>query len=245
MSSRFTLILCWYGNQDDRLKLFNATLKSIAAQSLSRDKFEVIIIRDINSSYTALESVANKTISLPHRDLFDKAWFINVAARNASSEWIFVMDADIITDENYLQAVYDYMGKTKNYVFVPFNIVLRKNEDGSSNRLEYYKENIFGIGFCIKKKEFFEAGGMCESFDGYGCEDREICERHKANKENMVYTVTHQFHRYTQDTLFKHNVHLMELFLKHKNEMERRQYFVKDRVGNPLGPTPIYYGDLS
>jgi len=242
---KFSLIFCWYGKQEDRLRLFNATLQSISAQSLPRDMFELIIVRDMDASHPSLEKLADKVVTLPHRDLFCKSWFINVAARNSSAEWLFVMDADIITDRDYLKTVFEYMNSTKNYVFVPFNIVLRETEKGGADRLEYYKEDIFGIGFCIKKAEFFKSGGMCEGFDGYGCEDREICERHKHNKENMPYTVTHQFHKYTQDTLFVNNTHLMGVFLRNKAEMERRLALIGGLVGNPQGPVPVYYGDLT
>lgn len=241
---KFSIIVPWYGKSTERLLLFNRTTASALQQTLPRGNYELILVKDQEALTSTFEAVADKVIVMPHRPLFNKSWFINTAARQVSHDWFFLLDADLLLDGGHLQAISEYTDSATTYVFIPFSECKWMLEEGSNRIVDYTKLDIFGLGFCIRKHEFFKTGGMCENFDGYGGEDGDIYERHKGYTKHMKYMVTHQYHNHPEQIDFKWNQDLVKICRKNQKEIKERMISIKDQIGNALEPTLINYKDL-
>ena len=241
---KFSIIVPWYGKRTERLVLFNKTTLSVLQQTLLRSDYELILVKDADASVSAFEAVADKIIIMPHRALFNKSWFINTAARQVSHSWFFLLDADLLLDMDHLKAISSYIDTTTTHVFIPFNVCKWMLEDGSNRLVDYTKLDIFGLGFCIKKNDFFDSGGMCENFDGYGGEDGDIYERHKGYTKHMTYQVTHQYHDHPEQIDFKWNRDLIQICRRRQGDIKGKMMAIKNQIGNSLHPTLINYMDL-
>lgn len=241
--SKFSLLVTWYGNDLKRTTLLNGFTHCLENQTLPRSEFEVILVRDGECLPVRLETLVDKELVLPHR-VFNRAWFINCGARAATSKWLMILDADLLFGTEFFNEVVKYMATTTTYVFIPFNHAVWQDEDGSSRIIDYRNKDYFGLAYCIKKDEFFKHGGICESFFGYGGEDEEIGWKHRKNKEYMNQLVVHPFHARNQ-IIYEDSLRLIDAIRNNREEMERRQVLVKDKIGNPREPVLVDFRDLA
>jgi glycosyltransferase involved in cell wall biosynthesis len=240
---KFSIVIPWYGNQIDRIRNFDNTTKSILDQTLPRENLELILVKDTESGHTLYEEVADTVVTLKNRPLFNKAWFLNNAIRQVKYDWFFQLDAEAILDKNHLQDISDFMDKYSEYVFIPFDTIRWMERDGTHRFLDYSSVDVFGMGFCMKKYEYFYYGGECENFDGHGSEDADLYERHKKHSHHMQYIITHQYHTRAQ-TSFENNARLSIVCRTRQEDVKMRQMAIRDKIGNPDGPTLIKFDDL-
>lgn len=156
-----------------RLLLQNAEpMEIVVSEEDSHEKINL----DKFKNDSRVKKIFTRSLSKP----FNKSIAVNAGVSFALHTKIVMNDADIVPPKGYLQRIdtvlnsYDFcfFGKEIYNVELMRNVVIWKG----SKRVDYFS----GGSIAFTKKAFFEIGGMCEKFYGYGSEDCEFWER--ANK---------------------------------------------------------------
>jgi predicted glycosyltransferase involved in capsule biosynthesis len=163
-----------------------------------------------------------QSVYLPHNGLFQKSKLINLAAKECESKYIWLLDADVFLDFQYI------LKNIKNQDIIrPFNFIEHLGEektkaytsppDSGFGKLEDYppiaRSDYYGKYSVILKKEIFDSvGGLNEDFEGWGWEDIDFIHN-RLNKLNLKV-----------DVMEKSGVHLYHPDAPRTNE--RRNYFL-------------------
>lgn len=191
----------------DRLAQFRLSLASVLAQ---RDlAIEVIVVEHSpEPAYLADLPRGVKHIHLPMQrggELFNKAWALNVAAREARSDWLLLLDADMLAPRNLAAQVLATMQahSLESWRFCRwlFNLPaeampkLQRQRELVVARLGEVVQNL-PMPLAIRRQTYLELGGHDESFQGWGGEDLEFLSRLRTRRhsDGGVAPIVHLWH---------------------------------------------------
>jgi len=104
--------------------------------------------------------------------------------------------------------------------------------------MDFKDRNIMGIVFCIKKDKYWENGGMCENFWGWGGEYALLWEVYKKELTDMPYKLFHPYYDH-KDEFSEENKAMGIYCHEHTEEVRQSLISIKDRLGNSEGETLI------
>ncbi len=196
----FTLILPYkYSKCKYRQEALSKVVNCLMTQEFK--EFELIV-----TEYTDEEAMfpykelADKYIVSVCDKPFNKSWIVNQAVKEASHNYVAILDADNLFGTNFTRLVAEF---TKSYkVFQCANrSYLQPGPDNPLERVINFNEKRALMGcWCISKDVFWKVGGMNENYFGYGAEDNDMWIR--ANEldkiQEMQYNLTHSYHPWSQ-----------------------------------------------
>lgn len=216
-----SLIIAYtYSKDENRLEGLKSLMQSIESQTYKN--FETIVVEDTQGRKESLFPFGNKvnkviTITDPEHRKFNKAWVMNVGAREASTDNLLFIDAEISFGSDFLQKVVEF-AKDKEFFNCWSKYVCMTGRDNPNERYHYFCKTIRAmIGVFFSKKDFFfnTLGGYNENYFGYGGEDNDIFHRAKfifekgskkyfdnfwekfeTNIPVMEYTIYHHYHHW-------------------------------------------------
>jgi len=252
-NKKFSLIISYFLSDEQqhgteinpcRVKNANILAKTLSEQDFDRDSYECIVMTDDPCPYTDLHNFADRAIHMPHRRLFNKSWFFNNAARVALSDRLFFLDLDVEMPPGYLQMIAD---KTtdRNQVYSGLTHFKRECQPGVWDNGIYVNRCTLGYSSVIYKDKYWELGGMCENFRGYGGEDGEMYVKH-APILHLKGTMTHPYHNdsHVDWKAYSENVHLCQAVREHTDEYLKRLIPESINYGNPEKEHYINFNDL-
>lgn len=259
---KVSLIIAYtYSKDEHRLNGLKALMNSIKSQTYRN--FETLVVEDRqghNISRFPFRSEVDRviTISDPKNRKFNKAWLMNVGAREATTDNLFFIDAELSFGPDYLEKAVELIKRTpffngwSEYVCMP-------GRDNPKERRHYFEKDRRTIhamiGIFFSKKDFFfnKLGGYNENYFGYGGEDNDICYRarfifDKASAEKCVtsipslpYTVYHNYHHWHPvdgaNPLCPNRDEILEVTYAKPEEIINR--LIKTNIGNGACPTLI------
>jgi len=246
-SPKLTLIIAYtYNNDENRFIALTQLMKDIQNQTYRN--FEIIVVEDTQGKESVFpyKDKVDKIISItdPQNRKFNKSWVMNVGARDATTEHLLFIDAEMSFGTDYLQKIVDFI---PDKVF--FNGWVRYwcevGRDNPRRRIHYFDDTLHAMVGCFySTKDFFfnKLGGYCEDFFGYGGEDNEIYIRAKfiLNKiPALQYTIIHQYHHWHPESSHdplnpsRHAI-LTRTDLSPKDVINK---LVNSKIGNKWEPT--------
>jgi glycosyltransferase involved in cell wall biosynthesis len=207
--------------QDGLLKLFDC----IKRQTF-RD-FELILAEmtlDGTTVYTPYKP--DQHLVLNYKGIFNKSWVSNVAARKAKYDLLLSLDADVVFDEDYFQAISDYYEKYKNEFFVPWDkCIMGVGRDEPTERIvtgSYMRAA--ARAWCVMKDFYWKVGGMNEKYFGYGAEDQDMFFRAEHIMKIVTFMpceIRHTYHHFhPKDSSFPLNMKRVELLEQTKADLQ-------------------------
>lgn len=214
-------------NRADALKL---TLTYLEKQTLSPNNFEVIVIDDGSTDRTAeMVSNLNAPFRLQYFQQGNKgaAAARNLGAQEAQAEILLFLDADVVPDENLIQAHLTEHAHT-NPRLVVGRVKTWKRYSTSSNEqvidpdavsmdygeiarpLPFYM--LLGGNFSVRKTIFRSLGGFDEKFPSAGAEETEFAYR-------ALNTHIHLFYQPAAIGYHNHPRSLVDRFRQQQNHM--------------------------
>ena len=198
---KLSVIIPYTFGDDVREKNLSDLTYAIVDQTFT--DYELIIVEEVigdNKERAAFQGV-HRYITLRDSRKFNKSWCINVGVKNAQSDNVLVLDADMTFGKDYFERVMDF-ASTHPKFFNGFDIIrLLPGKDNPKLRvLPFKNQAIIGGAWFTNKKFFFdELGGFSEDYFGYGGEDNDTGERAKYILPGEVipalpYMITHQYH---------------------------------------------------
>lgn len=153
---KISAIVCTY----NREKYLEIALESLAAQTLARDAFEVVIIN--NNSTDNTEKVCSefhkKYSDIPYKYFIETDQGLSFARNRgiieSDAELVTFIDDDAWLDKNFLKEVVDFMESRKEVVSVGGTILL-DYEDKEPNWQTKYLASLFGYFKYSDKTEAF------------------------------------------------------------------------------------------
>jgi len=185
----------------NKIKYAKTCLHFLNKQTLKRNKYEIIIIEQVNSLlgdkrtggpfYNNMQGI-DKYITLqdPSENHFNQSWIANVGARVAKGTKLLFLNIDMVCSQNYLEAV----AKFNAPHFLAWGKVYRLTEQ-ISNRIcntgkvtpdmlrglpthKAHATKQCGSAVCSKKDFYWnQLGGYNENYLGWGEEDVDIATR--------------------------------------------------------------------
>lgn len=154
---KISAIVCTY----NREKYLEIALESLAAQTLARDAFEVVIIN--NNSTDNTEKVCSefhkKYSDIPYKYFIETDQGLSFARNRgiieSDAELVTFIDDDAWLDKNFLKEVVDFMESRKEVVSVGGTILL-DYEDKEPNWQTKYLASLFGYFKYSDKTEAFK-----------------------------------------------------------------------------------------
>ncbi|MDO8537289.1 MAG: glycosyltransferase family A protein [archaeon] len=145
-------------------KTIQKTLESLKNQSVK--DFECIVVNDGSSDKT--ESIAKKFsfVKIINQKNFGISYARNIGAKNAQSELIAFLDADVVVEKQWIEKMLKAFEKDKNVFCVCGNYSGELNGSFSSDFFAFTiaSSQFQGYNIAFRKKEFLETGGFDESF---------------------------------------------------------------------------------
>ncbi|MBL52210.1 MAG: glycosyl transferase [Candidatus Marinimicrobia bacterium] len=189
MSPLVSVIIPIY-NQE---KWIGRCLRSLMNQSMSRDKYELIVIDDGSndkSSY-ALELFKDeiKLIKLSKNKGLPAA--LNFGIRSAAGKYIVRVDSDDYVNENFLFLLYEFLEQNKYMDAVACDYLLINNKEEVIERKDCMEYPI-GCGIMFKSNHLFEIGLYDEEFQLN--EEKEL--RHRFEKKYQINRLELPLYRY-------------------------------------------------
>jgi len=129
---------------------------------------------------------------------------------------ILSLDADVVFDKNYFQAISDYYEKYKNEFFIPWNkCVMGVGRDEPTERVVDGKYmRAAARAWCVTREFYWRVGGMNEKYFGYGAEDQDMFFRAEHILKIVMfmdYEIHHTYHHFhPKDSAFPLNMHRVE-----------------------------------
>jgi len=192
---KLSIIIPVAGNNHFRTRNFEQCLKAIAKQDYKN--YEIIVVeQSIDNRFYKSESKEYKLIQIkdPQRRGFNLSWCRNVGARAATGDKLVLMDADMVFEHNYFEAIASdkspFAGGAFHYYWLrdedptlrlitswDFNSIYKEGSDNHLDKVFKFETFTNGCGYgavlIFDKKWYFESfGGYCEDFFKYGWEDK-------------------------------------------------------------------------
>lgn len=240
---KFSLLIVNYNTES----YIEALIHSLLEQTILKSDFEIIISNNVQNknleemiSKNSFYDIINiKVIQIDKNIGFGRA--TNAAAELADGEHLLIINPDVLmTDNNYLSLMYQFIIKNQDYGVISSNILGDNGHDMCEHYNYEFSENFgykneicwfSGSLLFIRKNLFKEINGFDDDYFMY-CEDVDICYRIKKrglplikNEELSVYhkggssepVREHDFYRrwYKSRILFMH---------KHYNKNEFNEF---------------------
>lgn len=166
----------------DRLPNLYYCISRLLMQNV--DNLEIIVSEEDSAERIKLDKYLKdsriKKIYTPcGSTMFNKSVAINAGVIAAKYSKILMNDADIIPPKGYIARLDNILNEFEFFfvgqVIYNVNLIRTAVTWTGSKRTDYFSGG--SIGFT--KSKFFEIGGMCEKFSGYGSEDCEFWTRVK------------------------------------------------------------------
>lgn len=192
------------------------------------DEFEKVNIDRFRS-----DSRIRKIFTKSNKKPFNKSIAINSGVISSKYNKILMNDADIVPPKGYLSRIdkilnyYDscFLGKEIYNVDLLRNGLIWKG----SKRTDYFS----GGSIAFTKKAFFDIGGMCEEFYGYGSEDCEFwgrlkeCTNINESRDTVLLHINHK-----RNDFFSVNSELYERIIS--DSMEDRISKLKENLNKRM-----------
>ncbi len=249
---KLTVIIPITGFDPLRENGLNKCIDSLSKQTLK--DFELIIVEQAHLPYKfhnfewitypkPLDNVQH--IKLPYQSKgFNKAWCMNVAVRKSTTELLCFIDADMHFDEFYLERAYDFKQKQNHRFFIGWETLIKEQGRDEPKERIVNSQIIKTAGgiFWIDKYFWWESGGMCEEFFGYGGEDNDFWQR--ANLmlggnwkhclvHRLPYTIRHTYHH--DAIVTNERLHILNITAEQPLEVIKK--LQRYELGNIKGPT--------
>ena len=163
-------------------------------------------------------------IAYPKNNRFNKSWAINVGVRNANSDNLLVVDADMVFGNDYFQKVVEFIEKSSKFFIGYSKLHCEIGKDNPEERIHnpsYLKAA--GGAWYANKDFFWSVGGMNESYFGYGAEDNDFWERANFVLREIYalpVNITHIYHHWhPKESNFPLNTERIEIFNQVKHNI--------------------------
>lgn len=265
---RLTAIVPIYGFDSNRVEALKHLVNSILEQDLveydensqptKNKNYEVIFIEQnchpnnnpIKRHYLHNLPENCKWIVLPYQEKgFNKAWCMNVAARKASCNELLFLDADTLFDKNYFERIANFHEQNNYKFFLGWKFIIgMPGKDAPTARIIETTILTAGGSFFIDRHFYWDIGGMCENYYGYGGEDNDfwlranytLGDREKNNIPNMDYALLHWYHDWAVPSPDRH--YFLNRTKDHTQIIISR--LKQMTLGSPLKPKEILFSDL-
>lgn len=202
---KFSLLIVNYNTES----YIEALIHSLLEQTILKSDFEIIISNNVQNknleemiSKNSFYDIINiKVIQIDKNIGFGRA--TNAAAELADGEHLLIINPDVLmTDNNYLSLMYQFIIKNQDYGVISSNILGDNGHDMCEHYNYEFSENFgykneicwfSGSLLFIRKNLFKEINGFDDDYFMY-CEDVDICYRIKKrglplikNEELSVY----------------------------------------------------------
>lgn len=202
---KFSLLIVNYNTES----YIEALIYSLLKQTIPKSNFEIIISNNVQNknleemiSKNSFYDIINiKVIQIDKNIGFGRA--TNAAAELADGEHLLIINPDVLmTDNNYLSLMYQFIIKNQDYGVISSNILGDNGHDMCEHYNYEFSENFGykneicwfqGSLLFIRKNLFKEINGFDDDYFMY-CEDVDICYRIKKrglplikNEELSVY----------------------------------------------------------
>jgi glycosyltransferase involved in cell wall biosynthesis len=192
---KLSVVIPVAGKNYFRDRNFKECLRAIRNQT--HKDYEIIVVeQSLDNRFYKDQSSEYKLVQIkdPYNRGFNLSWCRNVGARNSLGDKIILMDADMVFEEKYFEAVIEnkspFAGGANYYYWLrdefPTNELISswnfestyKNGGDDPNGLVFKFETFtrgcgFGAVLVFERKWYFESfGGYCENFFRYGWEDK-------------------------------------------------------------------------
>ena len=226
------------------------------SQPTGNKNYEVIIVEQNETreprrrNYLEALPPYIKHIRLDYQEKgFNKAWCMNVGAREAKCNTLVYLDADTLFDKNFFERIAKFSESKRLDFFLCWQYIMgMPGKDAPLPRLIETTLLTAGGAFCVQKEFFWSIGGMCENYFGYGGEDNDFWCRanHKLGKtsenniQNMPYALLHWYHDWAKPS--DERYYFLNRTVEHTEEVMSRLRTKK--LGNIRQPTLIDFSGL-
>ncbi|MDN3454638.1 glycosyltransferase family 2 protein [Psychrobacter sp. APC 3350] len=243
---KFSLLIVNYNTESYIEKL----LYSLHSQSMPASDYEIIIsnnVKNDNLEKMIMNNEFHKTFLLRTLTMPDNLGFgrgMNAAADLAIAEHLLIINPDVLmTDQNYLSSMYDFILEKPNYGVISSQIVNDNGRDGCDH-YSYQFHETFGLDsgiswiegslMFIRKETFASIDGFDPDFFMY-CEDVDLCYRIRKNGleliKNNSLSVYHKggSSEPNKDYAFYHRWYKSQILFMHKHyNKEQFDEFIKE-----------------
>jgi glycosyltransferase involved in cell wall biosynthesis len=196
-------------------------LRSLVAQTMPRDHFEIIVINDGSSDRTSfvMDMFADEIVALALGDNLGLPAALNAGLAAARGSYIVRVDADDYVNESFLSILHMFMSANAEFDAVACDYLLVTNEEEVLGRGNCEKEPIAcGVMFLLAHLQ--SIGLYDETFRTH--EDLDLRHRFLAN--HSIYRVPLPLYRYrrheTNMTNDEENSAMFLEMLQHKHGLE-------------------------
>jgi len=215
--------------------------------------FEIIVVEHRrDNSWGSFPYLVDKHIVVVDNRPFNKAWCCNVGAKVAKTENLVFHDADVLFGQDYLQKVYDFSAYHDLFSgWSSFRCMPGK--DNPYLRIHVPKTIHCLVGAWYARKSFFwnTFGGWNEDYFGYGREDSDTWHRARyvcgGKVANLDYSLVHYYHNWHPpngpnplNLNDDRGNAILKTCMNTPEEIVKKLLAVKDRLGNPDHPTPLF-----
>jgi glycosyltransferase involved in cell wall biosynthesis len=202
---KLSLIIAYtYSEDENRLEGLKALMESIESQTYKN--FETIVVEDTQGrgmTCFPFKDKVNRIIAItdPEFRKFNKSWVMNVGAREANTDNLVFIDAEISFGSGFLKEIIE-MANYNEFFNCWSEYICKAGRDNPKDRIHYFPVTISAmIGAFYSTKDFFFniLGGYNENYFGYGGEDNDIYYRANYLLEEipkMEYTLIHNYHHW-------------------------------------------------
>lgn len=178
-------------------------LKSIASQNFPKEYYEVIIAD--NKGGDEIKILAKQygaTIIEIDGDPPQVCRQVNLAARRARGEYIFVLDHDVELSPNFLGSTINLIGNNKNIDawFIPYKIMAKGDLLNKVRNFEeyFYKDSIIAAARIIKKSIFWKTKDQYDIKLSSGPADWDLTNQLRVIGAKFNYTKDYVYHHEEQ-----------------------------------------------
>lgn len=203
MTKLCTLIIPF---DNDRITNLDQTLKFFSFEDISKETELILICQSEHQDVEFMDFHSTKVISM-NSEFYCRSKMCNIGVLNASSDNIILLDSDRVLPKNYFTNVISFLEEdmcvtTKNlwkanYPLSEDEIIsgsYEASEDFRSETNEFHKKNMFSGNTVLKRKLYFEAGMMDESYVGYGYQDLDFTQKMMSLNKKMVFLEDKEIH---------------------------------------------------
>jgi len=219
-------------------------------QAKSQDQFDKFALTGSEREY--LQNLPENMIHiiLPYQENgFNKAWCMNVGAKEAKSDRLVFLDADTLFDKNFFHRIADFGDANKSLFYMCWDYIINMpGKDQPTVRIYEKTLQTAGGVFAVDKAFYWSIGGMCENYFGHGGEDNDfwfranhkLGSKEKNNVPNMPYALLHWYHDWAIPSDKRY--YFLDRTTENINEIINR--LKSAELGNKKFPTMINFDDL-
>ena len=254
-NNNLSVIIPYSHNEILREQNLEKTLDCVFNQKYK--DFELIVVEQLIKPYEHIIPIFQAHTNINRIQLkdplnrnFNKSWCINVAVKQAKSNNILVIDADMLFGDTYFEEVLKFAQLNTQYFSGYHDIICLPGRDNPATRVKKYDSIQAAGGAWFINKDFFnKVGGMNENYFGYGGEDNDMWLRVSnilQDIKSISYPLTHQYHHWHQqdgvNPLCEDRMKILDKTRKHP--MNAISLLVRSNQGNINAPTTSAWNSL-